>query len=51
VFNERLGCANRTTFVIDADGIIRDIVASDSPAVVRESEHYVAALRALNGDS
>lgn len=48
VFNEALGCANRTTFVIDADGVVREIVTSESLGVAREADHYLAALNALN---
>ncbi len=47
VFNEKLGCANRTTFVVDQDGIVRDLIASQEFGVGRESDHYITALRAL----
>ncbi len=49
VFNEALGCANRATFVVDADGNVRDVVESSGLGVARESDHYVAALEALSG--
>lgn len=49
VFNDMLGCANRTTFIADADGIIRDVIASDEMGMARESDHYVTALEALAG--
>lgn len=48
VFNEALGCANRTTFVIDAEGTVRDIIASESLGEVREVDHYLSALNALS---
>ncbi len=44
VFNEERGCANRATFVLDADGIVREIVASASLGTPREYAAYVAAL-------
>ena len=44
VFNEEQGCANRATFVLDADGIVREIVASGSLGTPREYAAYVAAL-------
>ena len=46
-FNEQLGVAHRTTYVVDADGIIRDVVASDSLGTAREYDAYVAALSAI----
>jgi peroxiredoxin (alkyl hydroperoxide reductase subunit C) len=49
VFNETFGYANRTTFVVDAEGTVRDIVASTELGVARESDHYVTALEALAG--
>lgn len=46
-FNEKMGVANRTTFVIDADGIIRQIIASGSLGTAREHDEYAEALAAL----
>ncbi len=43
-FNEQLGVANRTTYVLDADGVIRDVVATDSLGTAREYDLYVEAL-------
>jgi peroxiredoxin len=43
-FNEAVGGANRMTFVLDADGIIRSIVDSGSLGTAREFEAYVNAL-------
>jgi peroxiredoxin len=51
VFNETFGYAERTTFVVDAEGIIRDTVASSELGVARESDHYMTALEALAGIS
>jgi peroxiredoxin len=44
-FNEDKGCANRTTFVLDASGVVREIVASDALGTPREYAAYVEALR------
>ena len=46
-FNEQLGIANRTTYVLDADGVIRDVIASDSLGTAREYDLYVEALTAI----
>lgn len=43
-FDERLGCARRSTFVIDAEGIVRDVISTDSIKEAREFDAYVAAL-------
>jgi peroxiredoxin len=46
-FNEVLGSANRVTYILDGDGIIRDVVATDSLGTPREYELYSEALAAL----
>ena len=46
-FNEAVGAANRYTFVLDADGIVRDIINTESLGVVREFEEFVKALEAI----
>ncbi len=43
-FNDELGCAMRTTYVLDADGIVREIVATDQLSEARPFEAYPAAL-------
>jgi peroxiredoxin len=43
-FNEQTGSANRSTFVLDADGVVREIVATDSLGTPREYDAYVEAL-------
>ena len=43
-FNEERGSANRTTFVLDAEGVVREIVASGSLGTPREYAAYVEAL-------
>jgi len=44
VFNEATGSANRSTFVLDAGGVVREIIATDSLGVIREYDAYVEAL-------
>ena len=46
-FNEVLGAANRVTYVIDGDGIIRDVFSTESLAIPREYELYGQALAAI----
>ena len=46
-FNEELGVPNRTTYVIDADGIVRDIIESESFGTARDLGSYTRALAAL----
>jgi len=43
-FNDLLGAANRVTYVVDADGIIADVIATESLAIPREYELYAQAL-------
>ena len=43
-FNWDVGTANRVTFVLDADGVVRTIIDSGSLGTPREFEEYVAAL-------
>src|SRR5256885_1903605 len=42
VFNEKLGCANHATFVVDRDGSIVDTFASADLATPRERATYAA---------
>ncbi len=46
-FNDTVGAAMRSTYVLDADGIVRDIIATESLSIVREHEAQVAALAAI----
>ncbi|MFQ5553848.1 MAG: redoxin domain-containing protein [Acidimicrobiia bacterium] len=46
-FNEALGCANRHTFVLDADAIVRDRIKTDELGTAREFDAYTAALAAI----
>ena len=43
-FNEDVGGANRLTFVLDADGIVRTVIDSGSLGIGREFDAYVTAL-------
>ena len=46
-FNERFGIPNRHTFVLDADGIVRDAIKADGFSVGREFDLYTEALSAI----
>jgi peroxiredoxin len=46
-FNEALGVANRTTYVIDAEGVVREIIEAESFGMAREMTSYTAALSSL----
>ena len=46
-FNEDVGVPTRSSYVIDADGILRDIIATDSLGIQREHELQEAALAAI----
>jgi peroxiredoxin len=46
-FNEIVGSANRVTYVLDKEGIIRDVIATESLGTPREYELYGEALAAL----
>ena len=43
-FNEALGVADRTTYVLDEEGTIQAVIASDGLGIARPFEDYVAAL-------
>ena len=46
-FDDRVGAANRSTYVLDAEGIVRAIVATESRRDAREFDEYVKALEAI----
>lgn len=46
-FNEDRGAANRYTFVLDADGVVREIINTDSLGTAREFDAYTEALAKL----
>lgn len=44
VFDDTVGAATRATFVLDEEGVIRAVVATDSLKIKRELENYTDAL-------
>jgi peroxiredoxin len=47
-FNWDVGVANRMSFVLDAEGVVRKIVDSGSLGTPREFDEYVTALREID---
>lgn len=47
-FDARVGAANRSTYVLDAEGVVRAIVATESRKIAREFDAYVEALNAID---
>ncbi len=47
-FNDATGTANRVTYVLNASGIIRDVIATDSLGTPREYELYGQSLAAID---
>ena len=43
-FNEDMGCANRYTFVLDADGVVREVINTEALGTAREFASYGEAL-------
>jgi peroxiredoxin len=43
-FNDAVGAANRYTFVLDADGVVREVINTESLGNAREFESYAEAL-------
>lgn len=46
-FNDRTGAANRFTFVLDEDGIVRDVINTEELGVAREFAAYTEALAVI----
>ncbi len=46
-FDDQLGCATRTTYVLDADGVVRNIIASGALGEPRPFEAYPQALEEI----
>ena len=46
-FNEDVGVATRSSYILDADGVVQQIIATDSLGTRREHEAQVAALAAI----
>jgi peroxiredoxin (alkyl hydroperoxide reductase subunit C) len=47
-FNEKVGAANRVTYVLDREGTIRQVIDSGSLGTPREFDDYVEALGAID---
>jgi len=47
-FDEKFGCANRSTFIVDKQGVLRWLVRNEMPDA-RDLEQYVEALGELVG--
>ena len=47
VFNDALGCANRATFLINADGVVVDTFESPDLGTARDKSRYAEALEKL----
>lgn len=46
-FNEKVGAANRVTYVLDEDAVIRQVIDSGSLGTPREFDEYVEALATI----
>lgn len=46
-FNEKVGAANRITYVLDEEGVIREVIDSGSLGTPREFDEYVEALSGM----
>lgn len=46
-FNDALGVANRATYVLDEDAVVRHVIATDSLGTAREFDAYMEALKDL----
>jgi peroxiredoxin len=46
-FNEKVGAANRITYVLDEDSVVRQVIDSGSLGTAREFDDYVEALDAI----
>jgi len=47
IFNDTLGCAMRSSFLIGADGVVVDAFGTDELGTPREAERYTEALAKL----
>jgi mycoredoxin-dependent peroxiredoxin len=47
VFDDKLGCAVRATFLIDRDGVVVDSFRTDGLGTAREADRYTEALAKL----
>jgi peroxiredoxin (alkyl hydroperoxide reductase subunit C) len=47
-FDETFGYAKRTTYILDADGVIRDVIATDVLGEARPFSSYPDALASID---
>lgn len=47
VFDDQVGAAHRATFVLDAEGVVRAKVATETRKIAREVDAYVEALESF----
>lgn len=47
-FDETFGYAKRTTYILDADGVIRDVIATDALGEARPFAAYLPALESIH---
>ncbi len=43
-FNDKVGAANRYTFVLDTDGVVREVINTEALGIHREFDSYTEAL-------
>lgn len=46
-FDPKVGAANRSTYVLDEEGVVRAVVATESRKFVRDFDEYVTALNSF----
>ncbi|MCH7584651.1 MAG: peroxiredoxin [Acidobacteria bacterium] len=46
-FDPKVGAANRSSFVLDKEGVVRAVIATESRGVARDYDDYLAALNAI----
>ncbi len=46
-FDPAVGAANRSSYVLDADGVIQAVIATESRSIARDVDEYLAALAAI----
>ncbi len=46
-FNDGLGVSNRYTFVLDEEGVVREVISTEALGIAREFEKYTEALAAI----
>ncbi|HSF85486.1 MAG TPA: redoxin domain-containing protein [Acidimicrobiia bacterium] len=46
-FNDALGVSNRFTFVLDEEGIVRNVISTEALGIAREFDEYTEALAAI----